>query len=707
MYRAGIAKITDMGAKEGFWKPDLIDTMQANPAYATFQVIDYLDLNVPASIKHQVGTLKDVTNPADATIVKTISILRAIERNQVKKKLVSFLKQYHPSDIQQAKYVYNGKTQMPIEPKDPDLALFTTIENGKYTGYYVDPYIADTIQNFSTGQLGAVLSTLRFINSKFWRPLFITFNLGFQTFNLFRDFIGTWKRTPNMSLFNLFKLYGESLPSAYKRAWNIPDKTIAEMEKNKMLSITYNDVVAGMADENKQIEFELARAGINEYQPKETARILKPFKLVLDTIERMGNLVETLPKVAGYKHLNGKLPPMELAHLIRTQVGSPDFLRKGAGYGWYNEVFLFSNAIKEGIRSDLHAATNPRTRSGYWFKTASVTFLPKIIMMMAAAGLFGEWLKELFANVSEYDKANYTIVPIGMDKNGQSIILRIPQDETGRLLGGILWKAMNLTQKKNIGFDDLAEILSYTGGQVPSVTPTIDAITSTAQFVAGQNPYDFFRGQNVLTDDQFAAGGWYALKPFLLWEFNQLGGGVLLKPSYSVQSPETKTWTQKVIEAPVLSNVIGRWIKVTNQGQRERNREIIQNIQQEKAVQRIENTNELKKAVEEYQAGNQTLAEKWRIERALVEEVVGKPPYTSAQKTQRTLLIKKFNVSVIKGKVDPDVNSLISAQSVDEKVALLKDMKRSRSDKEMDTLMRDMLKQKIISGEVIRKYKTQ
>jgi len=446
-FRKAVKLVVKQAEDEGFYNKDLIKEMKANPAYATFQVLDYLDINIPASIKHQVGTLKEVSNPASATVNKLISTVRAIERNKVKKKIIEFVKNNYPDEIENAKTVWTGKTHKPVEPRGRDRknkALFTAMIDGKYKGFYVDPYIASTMEYMGTGQSNAVLGVVRFFNSKLFRPLFITFNLGFQSFNLTRDFMRFYKNTPQLSLARAVKRYKDAAKPSFRRAWDIPDKTVSEMQKKKMLGITYNDVVAGMTDEDKQIDFQIAKVGLSPLKGKKRRFFIKPFIPIFETIEKTGNFIESLPKVAGYKELNGTMPDQELASFIRTSVGSPDFLRKGAGYGWYNEVFLFSNAIKEGLRADYNVAfKNPRTRGGYWWKTAWTTFLPKVLMYAALLGLFGKKVKDMMEDVSEYDKTNYSIIPFGK-KNNQTRYLRIPQDETGRLLGGLFWKALRI-----------------------------------------------------------------------------------------------------------------------------------------------------------------------------------------------------------------------------------------------------------------------
>jgi len=702
-FRKAINEITLEAEKEGFYRPEMIKQMKANPAYATFQVVDYMDLHIPATIKQQVGTLKEVANPANSTIIKTISIMKAIERNKAKKSVVNFLKENFSSEISDARTVFNGKTSTPIEPKSKDLELYTVIEDGKYKGYYIDPYIAHSMNKMSTGSVNAVLGTLRFFNNKLFRPLFITFNVGFQSFNLFRDFTRFYKNTPGMSLFGAFYRYYQALPAARRRAFGIPDKTISEMEKSKILGITYNDVVKGFSEQDKQIDFELAKIGLSPLKGKKTNALIKPFKAVLDFIENTGNLIETIPKVAAYKELNGQLPPKELGQFIRTSVGSPDFLRRGAGYRWYNEVFLFSNAIKEGLMTDFDVAfRNPRTRSGYWLKTVQVSLLPKTLMFAALAGAFGDKIKELFEKVSDYDMTSYTIVPLGETKDGKAIILRIPQDETGRLFAGLYWKMLRIATGKKLKMGDLADLADYAGGQAaPSLTPIFSAIYGITTFAAGQNPYDFFRGRNVIPDAEFKAGGAHALKPFVIWQLNQLGLGTVMKTYYSTQPPADREWYQKTVDAPILSNIIGRWIKFTDQGVTESNRKIVEEIETLSAKDRLIERNKINEAIKEFRSGDMTEARKRDMARKLVEEIMDDP---RSDKTRATNIQKKFRIGVIKGDADPNVNSLIYATTNEQKVALLQSMSKTMSDRQMREMMRKLMDEKIISINVVKEF---
>ncbi len=706
-YREAIKSVLDEAQEAGFYKESLIAEMKANPAYATYQVLDYMDTNISASIKQQVGTLKEIANPATSTLVKTISMIRAIERNKVKTSIVNFLKTNYSEEIIDAKTVFNGKTQMPVEPKDKNLALFTVMENGVFKGYYIDPYIASTMEYSGTGEANAVLGVIKFFNSKLYRPLFITFNLGFQGFNLFKDFLRLYKNTPNMTLWRALVRYKEALPSAKARAWGGFDETIAKMEKGKMLGVTYNDIVSGMSEDEKQLDYVMAKVGLSSLTNEKKGfiyktKVYKVLNGILDTIEKSGNFIETLPKVSGYNELNGKLPNKQLGSFIRTSIGSPDFLRRGAGSAWYNEVFLFANAIKEGVRSDLNVAfVNPTTRSGYWWKTAKVTFTPKLLMFGALAGLFGDALRKMFEDISEYDKTNYIIIPIGR-KNNQTTYIRMPQDETGRLLGGILWKVLRAGNNEQSIAKDAQDLLSFTGGQVPSLSPTLTTIFGISQFLAGQNPYDFFRGRNVINDLEFEAGGKYAFKPFATWVFNQLGGGTFFKTYITEQTD--KTWYQKTLDLPIVSNILGRWIKVSDQGQKDMNRDILKGSGKASAVKSLEIRNKVDNAIKLYQK-DPSMTNKYEVEKQLITDVLGhESPVGEDERRTKTNTLKKFRLGIVRGQGDPNVNSLIDATSNAEKVELLKEMKKRMSESEFNEIYDLSKKEDVISRDVEKEF---
>lgn len=698
--------IIDMGAKEGLWDKELVKEMKANPAYATFQVLDYLNLHIPSSIKKQRGTLKDIANVATSTMMKNVSIIKAVERNKATRLTLDFMKENFPSEVQEAKTVFTGRSQVPVEPKEKGLALVSYMKDGKYTGYYVDRYIADGMQYWSGDQMQVAGKILRTISgNRLYRPLFTSANLGFQTFNLFRDAFRFYKNVPTIKFWQLYKVpqrYAQAFPSAVRRAWRVDDALIKEMQGNKILGLTFNDIALS-EEQDTQVERFLQKYDIQKMNKSTKRNFFKPITAILDLIEKTGNTFETLPKVAGYLELQGKLPPNELASYIRKNVGSPDFLRKGKAYPVYNEIFLFSNAIKEGVRSDIEVATQPSTRSGWWMKSAMTVLVPRAVMLAIAYGLYGDKPKEIMEGISEYDKSNYLIVPFSIDENGKSVYLRIPQDETSRTMGALFWKAFNMGSNEQSFAQDLQDVFSLAAGQIPTVNPTITILSATKQFLAGENPYDYFRGRNIISDTEFEAGGKYALKPFLEWVWNAAGGGVFYRSINSFQAPETKTWIQKVTDAPLLSNIVGRWIKTSDYGIYEKNQQILKNERRDSARESLRRSERVDDAIEEYRSGNQDARSKRSVEQKMVTDLYGKPPYDKSVKSKITNDIKKFRLGLVKGEADPYINSLISAQSNDEKYTLLVKIQSRMSGEEFKNLAKKLYSEKIVSASVLNR----
>jgi len=711
LFRKGMESVVKLAETNGYYKPEMIETMKANPAYATYQVIDYLDTYVSASIKHQVGTLKEVANPATSSVMKAIATMKAIEYNNAKKSAVDFQRDFYKDEIEPAKSMWTGKFWEIIDSKDPEQGTVVIIRNGTPEGFYIKKDLAEVF-NHTTSQslmMGAKLSRL-LSGSSVYRPLFVTINLGFQTFNVPRDFWRYWKNLPDytfkralLSLPRAVIRYGQALPHAVREQLGKPDALIKEMENSQILGLTFNDMFSN-PDENeqRQIERVMQKAGVLDSTRKRN--LLTLFYTAFDIVAGIGNTVERLPKIAGYIDLKGQMPEAELASFIRNYLGSPNFRTQGTLTPISNNIFMFSNAYKEGIKSDFQIATNYKTSSGYstrssfWWKTMLRTILPKAIMVGVSMGLAGDELRKLLEDASEYDKTNYDIIPIGRDENGKTIYLRVPQDETGRMVGGFFWKLSHLATKEKMTFADVFQVVDFGAGQVPNLVPSITGAGAILTYLSGQNPYDTFRGRNVIPDKYFKAGVKESAPIFIDWLLKQQGLGIVM-PTYTPEGDLTTL--EKILYAPISSNILGRWIKVSDYGRTEKLREIEQPEIQKASQRQVSEEKNLKKAVKEYSAGSQSITRKNEIIAQLIKDVVGDPPYKTEQITKRTNLIKKFNVSIIKQSASPEVMSLIYANTNARKVALLNEIKKEMSSSEFSQLKKMLFDEKIVSGEVL------
>lgn len=713
-----LIEINEKAYKSGLYSEKIFNQMKESPDYVTFQVIDFIEEGMTSSIHKSVGTLRDITNPATASIVKAIKVIQATERNSVVKSVVETYQKDSPNSIKPAKTrkIQRGKTfvEEPLESRLPNEELVTYRQDGKVKGFYVDSYTARSINNDSVGQNIAILKAIRLVNSSLFRPLFITYSLGFQSFNLFRDFFRYWKNIPDISMWQAFKRYKEALPVANARGFGV-EKADAEavallekLEKDRVLSITYNDFVLGQRTEENQLDAILKQYDIDYFTNVESPdknfvkRIPRGLVNVFNFIKKLGDTIETLPKVAGYYELTqgGKtaLTPSQRSY-IRKNIGSPDFLAGGLVKPISNELFLFSNAIIQGMRSDINVAVGPNTRNAYWWKTAKLNLIPKILMFLASLGYFGKEVADLMNDASEYDKTNYTIIPIGRDTTGKTIYLRVPQDETGRFVGGTLWKIMSMFKNEQSFVKDLADVASYTGGQLPSPSPLFDVVSSAFQFASGKNPYDAFRGREVLSEEVFKAGGLPATKAYLGWLFQQVGGGVFYRFYHEPSKPREEGVVEKTVNLPVVGNVIGRFFRVSDYGQTERLREVIGMAQQEEARERLKRKevifDQVKNAIKDPENA-QTYKQR------MIDELYGGTPSTKSELSKYKDDIDKFNVYYKRGTVnDPNVEALFSATSNNQKAAVLRKIKSDMRPNEWAEFKNSLLLGDIVSTEVL------
>ena len=558
---------------------DLLDEMQKNPYYATFLVQHYyadsygLELN--ARIFPGMGTLSEITNTATATVMKNVAIIKAVNRKLAASAMANAIQQTFPDEIKPAEFKFNGKTQSPIEPKDRDYALLVYPEDGKLKAWYVKKDVAE-IFNRDPEKVFWVFRALAATNTPF-RQVFINKNPGFWMFNMIRDFERYSKTMPGSWFLNVIPDYLKAIAPAWRRAWGIEDEAINKMLKGKMLISIGNRW--GFTEEDTQFEYLLKRFDIMD-QNKYKNIIVKLFAKFFEQMDNVGQWVEAIPKVAAYNYLTKRgYSPQEVGHIVRKMAGSPDFLTKGNAYPIYNSICLFSNAMIQGWVGDYEALK--MSKFGYSLRTFIVDILPVLLTFGMSLGLLGKKNKKIMDLTSEYDKTNYTIIPLGLTKSEKAVILRIPRDYTGQVISGVLWKALNINKAK-----DLLDVTDYMAGQAPTISPTISITADVIQYMRGKNPYNEFRGQLAVNPDVFEAGGMRSLKEFAKYELNQAGAGVVYKFQYD-DVGRVKTELEKVLGYPILSNIIGRFIKVTDQGAKEQVNEELEKLRQPEAREKL------------------------------------------------------------------------------------------------------------------------
>jgi hypothetical protein len=305
------------------------------------------------------------------------------------------------------------------------------------------------------------------------------------------------------------------------------------------------------------------------------------------------DFIERVPKVAGEMYLEANkeklgLTDKEIEHLVRHRAGSPAFLIGGRGKPLYNNVLLFFNPFIQGWRAT--AASAKEGPGNFAAHVAVNAMLPRAIMYLMAIGVMGTGIKKMMDDVSEYDKSNYLVLPLARTKNGKTVILRIPQSENLRAIGGMFWKLLTARKAK-----DMADLGDYMADQVPGLSPALSIPLDIGVYAGGKNPYDYFRGKYAINERIFEAGGMRSHKQFIKYLWNRAGGNIIYKFDTD-NIDEIKGALEKVLGLPLVGNTLGRFVKVTNYGTFERIRE----RQEERRGKKTDKALTLKEAIADF-----------------------------------------------------------------------------------------------------------
>jgi hypothetical protein len=315
----------------------LMKRMEDNEHYATFDVVGFIEKEAGtgkgagAKIYKQVGTLADIAGPATATILKDLEIIHSIALNKAKQSTAVFLKEFYPDRIAPAERRFVNNHMEIIDKNDDNTGTMYFMHNGKIEGYYIDRRIADAfvweespIQNCFM-QSCTISARPSALSSRVYAP-----DTCFST--LLETSSAPPATLPDISLTSncqpiLSRLWA---PHGNPRPENLP--RIRTMLKEHMLISTVT--VPALITSTR-------RLSASRHSLMSKTKNLGPLPawkkaalVVLYSLVRAGKTVERIPKIAAYTYIKKNFPDMpeaEIAHRIRTELGSPDFLEKGRG----------------------------------------------------------------------------------------------------------------------------------------------------------------------------------------------------------------------------------------------------------------------------------------------------------------------------------------------------------------------------------------
>lgn len=681
-----------------------LETAKPNKdTYATYQVIEYIHDNyVSAGIKHAVGTVKPIENPVVSTLLKTMAVIEQVELQKGKLAVIDELRTNFPGDISDAKAIRPQGVRVGWRQEKNRVSL-EYYKDGAKAAVNVDPYIAQMFEVYTPTEMHTAVQVSSAFNRLF-KPLVTTYNLswGFYS-NIIRDTKRTYKnlgailpkvgKKQGISIFEYMYRWVNSIPEGRNFQKHKITPLLKEMLANKAFSMPFTgyDSMANEAEWIKPIIKRYAPLGDDAKQTSFKSKMLRPITKIFKGIEYVGSIMETTSKVAGYQIVKKRLESgREAGYITRNYVGTPNYIDGGTQKQIDNNIFVFSNVMLQALRNDIEIATNPTTKSGYWFKTMQVDILPKLIMLAGAAGLFGEIVKELYSKATEYDKTNYIIVPLGMRANGKASYLRIPQDETGRLFSAIVWKLgtyMTGDLKKP------EQIAQLGAGFIPSLTPLWTIGGGWLNYVQGRNPYDDYRGRLVIDDTTWSAGGLPRITKMVQWTLGS--AGIWQFNTYDDASDTTTDYLLKNIP------VINRALKSTDYGLTEKEKQVEQELDKQSAKRIMKERASLQDAINKTRSNPD---QKYEVGKQLIKDVLGETIENSTDKRRRTNLIKKYEIGLLRGSVSREMDSLIEADTNAYKLELLKLYKRTLPASEYYNLKKTAVDNKVISDDLRKEY---
>lgn len=469
------------------------------------------------------GTLGDIQNPALSLTLQMLDMRRKLNYQMLTKSLVETLREL------------DGKDAVPVvgefdvAPKGSGRVAY--YENGKRVEVAVDPWVADMYEHVPDVFQGAFANALGTVKN-IQRGLLIQYNPVFQVKNVPRDLLQTVQNVG----FGALKEY----PKAFKAA--------GQAQFGKLKGSARDAYTQGVVREfNVSSRYEQPVNAANKLL--EGVGVKEPKKLgVVGRVDKVASrnftgapLWETLeasPHLAAREFMLRKgYSTTEADYAAGVLAGTPDTRIRGSF--WTKAAsfpFMFANVQLQGNARALRLLRNPRTRSGFLLRSLVIN-TPKIATMAIASGLAGLAAKQVFGDNSEQAKAltemenqykfipkyfvdNYISLPTGWTRrNGKTAVSAItfPQEEESTLIWNALMPALRLTRESTFNFGDFVQQESNAIENIlPSLSPYAQTASMYFQYLAsGQNPYESFYGQYVLSDQQYkvAKGDLFAKEP--------------------------------------------------------------------------------------------------------------------------------------------------------------------------------------------------
>lgn len=542
---------------------------------------DSVGAAVGARIYRQIGNLGEIKQPATATVLKALSLISAAERNIARREVVQMLLATDPSSIMPAKTRWNGKRMEVVERETAKVGTVIFMHEGKAKGFYVRRSVSESL-NYASPIENKLLSGV--VSANGWlKGLYTQLNYGFWPVNFAIDTASFMLNMPGVLAPVGWAL---ALPRAVRAAHASVNGRVAneyaDAALRRRMLISRADPRGVWSSVDNEFDLKVASYGMDPAAWGAQANKVGALVKLWNHYREFGSKMERVNKIAGMIYLDEHHPAMpewKKREIVRERAGSPDFLQRGASNATIDLLMMFFNPWKEGIRSTMKAAgENPFS---YGTKFAAAVVLPSLLQAAATQGLLGDDLKRKYRSIPDYDLSNYYCVPLFWQdaEAGKVAYLRLPLPEPMRIGHALTYK---VATGRGMGYG------SFMGGQVPGANSMYGVLAAWHQYaVMGHNPYDSHRGAYVLDEATFEAGGTAANVALGKWTWNQLGGSILGRFQNTALENPPASAGEEFLAAPIVSNSLGRWLKVSSRGIDDADRQLTEPVRQHRAEVRL------------------------------------------------------------------------------------------------------------------------
>ena len=587
-----------------FSKEDMAKILDNNE-YITFSVEKHVlnriekyggyKIATPA-IKKTEGTLGAIIDPLMSTLEKDMLLLTSLKLNRLKYDTImwmtknkAWLEKFDRPDftkdvvIQKAKMQKFPNQNVP-EPAPQGMSIIDVVVEGKVKYYYMNRVAADAFAKNPYKTFDGIQYMSAF--NSFFRSIFTEYNPLFWGKNMFRDTGRAVRNLPKATYLDLkggfkrsyLKYLIKSIKPTYRSIFgNMEGTALTRQMEKEGIYIAQMEGYRGNAGE-KALQ-RMLRDGtldpsnymvekmMQKFTPKQYETFYgKTMGRFLDHWGNIARLLERMHKVAGYMYYKdavarGDLSTSSKQIMLKVQadVGSPSFLRTGSLHPVSNNIFIFWNAMKEGIRGDyVRAKEDPVSVLGKMFMYNTA---PKIVQKMLKYGVYSVALKEFYDGVSEYDEQNYIIIPLGYTKEGKTVYFRIPQDETARVINGIIGKAIDM----HMGEANLTDFgATLSSDVIPSVNPAIELFGDLLTMGMGHNPTNDFTGEYAIDPLVWEASDSRTKIAAFQYVWNTYGGGALYR--FKTENiAEITSELEDIFAFPLVGTFANTFIKIGKQ----------------------------------------------------------------------------------------------------------------------------------------------